>query len=210
MIKRILSVFSDIFIVPEEKIILKEIYLNKTEHYKEELDKLYLDSVFVCLEYDENLKKLLKSYKYDYNKKLNKSLSEYLKNYGGIFLEEVKEKDIFVCGIPLNLINHLKRGYNQTYLLAEIFAKGSGLKFIKPLYKTRYTKSQSKLSRDERLKNIIGAFHIKRGFKDNLASKTIILVDDVISSGSTSNEVAKILKQNGAEKVIGLFLASGH
>lgn len=259
----IYEIFLDIFIIPKEECILNEIYLNKTQHYKEELVELWLDSVYICLEYENNLKKLLKSYKFEYNKSLFREFIKYLNNYWDILINELinidktiiwltpinsenlnidkldnidvinskrlnsenlclinlnkdkldkdnlSEENIIIIWVPLNFLNYLKRWYNQTYLLSDSFAKNFSLRFEKILYKKRNIKQQSLLNRKDRLNNVEWAFLIKKKFQNKLFWKTIILIDDVISSWSTSNEIAKILKQNWAEKVIWLFLASG-
>ncbi|EKE26761.1 MAG: phosphoribosyltransferase [uncultured bacterium (gcode 4)] len=210
MFKKILLTILDIFLIPEEKIKFNEIYLNKTSHYKKELKELYLDNVFVCLEYDENLKKYLKSFKFEYNKKLKFVFLEYLEKYWDIIIDKFNKEDIIVCWSPLYFINHIKRWYNQTYLLWELFASKFNLRFSKILFKKKYTKSQSKLERKDRLKNLWWVFQIKKKYKEKISWKIIILIDDVVSSWTTANEIAKILKENWAKDVVWLFLASGN
>ena len=209
MFKKILLTILDIFLIPEEKIKFNEIYLNKTSHYKKELKELYLDNVFVCLEYDENLKKYLKSFKFEYNKKLKFVFLEYFEKYWDIIIDKFNKEDIIVCWSPLYFINHIKRWYNQTYLLWELFASKFNLRFSKILFKKKYTKSQSKLERKDRLKNLWWVFQIKKKYKEKISWKIIILIDDVVSSWTTANEIAKILKENWAKDVVWLFLASG-
>lgn len=210
IIKELIRYILNIFIIPEKKDILHEIYLDKTEHYKQEIYNFSLDSVFVCLEYEKNLKKLLKSYKFEYNKKLHSDFEIYLKSYMELIVEWIDKKNIIITWVPLHFLNHLKRGYNQTYLLSRWIAKEFFLRFEKLVEKKKHTKQQSKLTRKERLDNLWWVFRIRKEFKDKLDWKTVILIDDVISSWSTSNEIARILKDNWAEKVIGLFLASSN
>jgi len=64
------------------------------------------------------------------------------------------------------------------------------------------------LSKQERKINLINSFKIAKNKIDNIDKKTFIIVDDVISTGSTINEISKILKEKGAEKVIWLCVAS--
>ncbi|MCK5590539.1 MAG: ComF family protein [Candidatus Pacebacteria bacterium] len=68
------------------------------------------------------------------------------------------------------------------------------------------SKSQTALKRNERQKNIKGAFFVNK--KIDIKKASILLVDDVLTTGATMNECARILKQNGAREVIGLTLAS--
>jgi predicted amidophosphoribosyltransferase len=69
----------------------------------------------------------------------------------------------------------------------------------------RWTRPQIELTRDERLKNVKGAFATGAGFKPE--GKKIILVDDVYTTGATVNECAKVLKKGGAKEVVVFTLA---
>jgi len=76
------------------------------------------------------------------------------------------------------------------------------------LIKNKNTKSQSKLKVEDRLKNLDWAFKINKKYRNNLYNKTIIIVDDVVSTWSTLNEISKVLKYNKAKKVIWLVISS--
>jgi predicted amidophosphoribosyltransferase len=78
------------------------------------------------------------------------------------------------------------------------------MKKIKPI-RVQWTRRQSKLSKVKRMKNREHAFALRSGV---LVPKTVILIDDIISTGSTANACAKILKTAGVEKVYGVFIAS--
>lgn len=202
------NLISSIFFYPKKEEKFKEIYHNKTVYYKKDLSDFYLDKAIVCLEYEENLKNFLKNFKFQYNKLSYKKIMRYFYNYWDEILDKIDKKNVLVCGVPLHFLSYIKRWYNQTYLIAWDFASEFSLEFIKPIYKSRYTTKQSKLTKKERLKNLENVFKIKNKYKDKLSGKTVILLDDVISTGTTANEVAKILKQNWARQVIGLFLSS--
>jgi ComF family protein len=97
----------------------------------------------------------------------------------------------------------LKRGYNQSEFIAKIVGKKCNIPYQKSLLKKKnHTRQQSHLSRQERKENIKNCFQINKKYRDIIDKKNIIVVDDVISTGATMNEVAKVLKQNGANKVI--------
>jgi len=85
--------------------------------------------------------------------------------------------------------------------LAEILS----LPINKNLKRIRYTKQQAKLNKKERAENINEAFAL---LGKNISS-TIILVDDVFTTGSTMQACAKVLKEKGVKKVIGFTLARG-
>lgn len=69
------------------------------------------------------------------------------------------------------------------------------------------TKPQFDLKKEERKKNILGAFSTDDKFKNKLKGKKILLVDDIATTGATLRECGKILKQSGAVKVLGITLA---
>ena len=82
-----------------------------------------------------------------------------------------------------------------------------GLEMKDILSRAKRTKSQFGLTREKRIENISHAFVLKPERKNLVKGKAIILIDDVLTSGSTLLEAARILKRNGAKKVFGLTLA---
>ena len=109
--------------------------------------------------------------------------------------------------IPLHERRLKKRDYNQV----ELLAKGLGIKLHRPvlslLQRAKGTKSQFGLSREERLKNLRDAF-VFTGKKPQ-PDTTVFLIDDIVTSGATLLEAAKVLKRVGYKKVYGLTLAHG-
>ena len=103
-------------------------------------------------------------------------------------------------------IKKQKRGYNQTELITKKIAKALEIQEdSKTLIKIKNTKTQSKLSKIQRLENIKNVFYIKD--KEKIQNKKVILFDDIITTGATINECAKILKQKGAKKIVVLAIA---
>ena len=108
--------------------------------------------------------------------------------------------------VPLFKRKEKKRGYNQSAIIAKILSIYYQLPFQKNnLIKIKNTKSQTEFSRQEREQNIANAFAIKN--PDLISGKTIFLVDDVFTTGSTLEECAETLKANGARKVFGIVVA---
>ncbi len=108
--------------------------------------------------------------------------------------------------VPLHLIKKFSRGYNQT----EFIAKGiSGFTKIPTnpnvLKRNKYTRSQTKFSKEERKLNIQEAF--KLCTNADIVDKRIALVDDVITTGSTISECSEILFEAGAKKVYAMSIA---
>lgn len=111
----------------------------------------------------------------------------------------------FFVPVPLHWIRRLRRGYNQSSLLAEKL-KHPTAKVNTDLVRVRYTKSQpAMLTEAGRIKNVAGAFAVRSGH--SFAGRNICLVDDIKTTGATLNECAKTLKQAGASKVFAVVLA---
>lgn len=125
--------------------------------------------------------------------------------YGRMMAQNVrsKYKDIhfdWVLYVPMRPFDRWRRGYNCAQVLAEEISKNCGIPLLlNGLYKRRRTKPQKRMKYHERAGNVADAFSTKCA--DRLAGKTVLLVDDVATSGATLNECAKILKLAGAAKV---------
>lgn len=109
----------------------------------------------------------------------------------------LKDADIIVP-VPLFWWKYLRRGYNQAALLSEEISQESGIKIADIMKRTKNTKTQTKLNEEARRKNVLNAFALKT---NNVEDKTILLVDDVLTTGVTMNECARVLKQAGAKEV---------
>ncbi|MEA3449788.1 MAG: ComF family protein [Patescibacteria group bacterium] len=200
---------------------------NKNSNYCEKCAPNYfLDGVWVASDYNNKIvSDLIKKYKYHFIKDLNTVLGRLLiiyftqlSNSYNLNLNSLKEQlkiplpilwpdNTIVMSVPLHKRRYRWRGFNQAELIAADFC--DYFKFnlkSNSLIRTKYTSSQAKLNQKKRLKNILGVFLYKG---DNLLKRPIILIDDVVTTGSTLNECAKVLKQNGASEVWGLVLAQG-
>ena len=106
------------------------------------------------------------------------------------------------------------RGFNQAKLLAQEFSKLSEIAvFADVLLKVNETKTQVETkTKEERMKNLGRAFAINTKIDPNLVwvNKTIILMDDVATTGATFMHASHALKQTGAEKIICLAIAHGY
>ncbi len=130
-------------------------------------------------------------------------------------MEDISDAMIFenakqwvLVPIPSSKKRRSERGFNQAELIArKIFEYDEGKNFscdTSLLFKIKDTPHQSELkNRAERLKNLIGAFSAS----GKCSGKNIILIDDVITTGTTMNEAAKVLKKSGAKKVLGFSIA---
>jgi competence protein ComFC len=114
----------------------------------------------------------------------------------------------FIIPVPLHKVRIRERHYNQSEYIAKGISKKLGTEVLSDaVSRIRYTKTQTHLTRAERIENVKGAFIINDEFREMLKGKNIILVDDVVTTGSTVNEVIRILKENGAGNILTICLA---
>jgi ComF family protein len=108
-----------------------------------------------------------------------------------------------VVAVPLHPTRRRERGYNQAALLAEAISRKTGLAYLDhTLLRIRPTPSQTHLDRRARAKNVRDAFVVRNA--EAVVGKTILLVDDVCTTGATLNECAQALCAAGATAVYGL------
>lgn len=117
-----------------------------------------------------------------------------------------KDYDLLVP-VPLHPKRFHERGYNQSELLAKSLSKQLGIPWQNSLSRIRHTPHQTGMNREERLKNLDGAFAMHP--KAAVAGKRVILVDDVFTTGTTIRQCARVLYQHGAVEILGATLASG-
>ena len=183
-----------------------------------------IDGAFAAIAYKGVVRKLIYSFKYKpYLSNLKNSLVE-------LFYESLIQQEMFVATmkqlnsekialvpIPLHRSRLKKRGYNHAEILAKGLSLSLKLPVINILAREKPTKSQFGLKLKERKENIRDAFSMVPNIPIALPASArrwqagqfsnILLVDDILTSGTTFLEAAKILKKNGAKRVWGLALA---
>ena len=154
--------------------------------------------------YEENIRKLIINYKFNEKAYLYKTFVNFLLKQEKV-LNIIKSYDI-ILPVPISKKRYKQRGYNQTELIARELSKDTKVQLITNcLYKQKNNVPQSTLNKEDRINNVKNAYIIKnsRIIKD----KTIIIFDDIFTTGSTANECSKILKQNGAKEILVMTLA---
>lgn len=112
-----------------------------------------------------------------------------------------------VVSVPLHPAREREREFNQASVLAGIAARRRRLPLVDCLRRVRYTFTQTHFHREERFENLEGAFALRRSAA--VAGKNIALVDDVLTTGSTADACAKVLKEAGASAVVVITVARG-
>jgi ComF family protein len=111
--------------------------------------------------------------------------------------------------VPLHPARERWRGFNQSALLAKAFARELSVAGCAGLLeRARNTATQTRLTREERLRNMRNAFALKAG-AELRADLTYIVVDDVFTTGSTLNECCRVLRRSGAKTLKVLTFAHG-
>jgi ComF family protein len=150
------------------------------------------------------LRQVVQKFKYGRKVSLGKPLGRLLARGCQEFLGEY-EIDLIVP-VPLHPKRLRWRGFNQSWLLARQVGRAYGIPmdpFV--LQRSRATPPQTQLTEEERRKNMRGAFALRTGA--SVAEKSVLLVDDVYTSGATVNECSRTLKRGGAKQVYVLTLA---
>ncbi len=167
--------------------------------------KLGLDGLTSIWEYEGIVRKAVLSLKYKYATELEKELQVYI-------VSELKRKlfpsDAFLVPIPIHWHKENVRGFNQSILVGKNIASKMGWRFLPDLLiKKVSTVSQAELSSEKRRKNLKGVFVVSTRNSPFIIPDSVILFDDVFTTGSTMREAAIVLKRAGVEKVWGLTIA---
>lgn len=112
-----------------------------------------------------------------------------------------------VVPVPLHPAKLREREFNQSLVLAREAARRRGLPMLDSLRRGRFTETQTHFHREERFENLSGAFEVRRGF--DVSGKTLVLVDDVLTTGSTADSCARTLREAGAVAVVVITVARG-
>lgn len=165
----------------------------------------YQEEIISCGYYGGVLKELILKFKYKNDFTAGDILAELLEEY---IAEKFDYKEYIITYIPLSKKSQKARGFNQCEYIASKIARDLSLEAVEILIKTKETKEQKKLKKDERFENIREAFGIKKG--TDIKNKKIILIDDVTTTGATLQEAYKLLKKIDIDDIKLLTLAKSH
>jgi ComF family protein len=106
-----------------------------------------------------------------------------------------------IVPIPMHWRRRFVRGVNSPELLAECLGRKLKIPVLRTLRRRRYTRPQKDVQPGERFRNVRGAFAVRRWYANRLQGARVLLVDDILTTGATCSEAAKLLKQAGAAAV---------
>lgn len=154
--------------------------------------------------YDGTMKELIHKLKYNDRHELLNLFTNWMKFSG----KELIEQSDIILPIPLYKTRLWQRRFNQSALLAKRLSEITSLPYeCAILRRQKKTRSQVGLTSKERYQNLKNAFVIEQNKKEKLENKTVLLIDDVITTGATINSAALSLKNSGAKTVYILSLA---
>ena len=113
----------------------------------------------------------------------------------------------FLVPVPLHSARRRDREFNQAEAIAQLLARRTRVPLYDALKRIRYTTTQTRLDRHERMENLRGAFRVRHPAR--VQNRHLLLVDDVFTTGSTVDECARVLRQAGAASVRALTVARG-
>lgn len=162
------------------------------------------DAAYCFGSYEGALRELIHLFKYDKIKSLVDPLGRLLAS-----ALPLDERFDAVAPVPLHWLRQWHRGFNQSELLARRIARRCGVPLVLALRRRRSTTAQAGLSNTRRRQNVSGAFAVPAGdrWRAEIRSKRILLIDDVMTTGSTAAACAFALKRAGAARVALLTLA---
>ena len=161
--------------------------------------------IYACTLYDEITKRLIRDLKYHNKKQLAPLHAKIMFEY---WQELNKKDDYLILPVPIHIERKKERKYNHMDLVADEFSQLTGYKTNKNLLiRTKDTQKQFKLSKQECIKNIKGAFDIS--IEEQISKETpLLIIDDITSTGITLEEIIKLLNKNGYKNITALALST--
>ena len=169
-------------------------------------ENFYFDRAFSPCTYTGTIKKLIHEFKYSGKDYLGKPLGKLMHTFIRNYQLPIEHLD-FLIPIPLHKSRQRDREFNQAEILSQEVANEFDKKvLVDALVRVKPTKTQTELTFQERCQNVEKSFSVTK--PDLIKDANILLIDDVLTTGATSSEAARCLKEAGARKVLLLTVAS--
>ena len=164
----------------------------------------FFDKAAAGLWYENDVRNAIQGLKYREKQNYARPLARVMVY---AYQHKIGEECDLIAFVPTNPSTLRRRGYDQAQLLAEVLAEMLDLPWMSALEKTRETTPMHGLKVDARRANVLGAYHVCCQ-QELLKGKRVLLVDDILTTGSTLSECARMLKTAGAARVYGLCAAA--
>lgn len=167
-----------------------------------------LKGLFYVFKYSANpsLQMAIKQFKYRFNMAMADYFAALILKKGSA-LPFFTQRPLFLIPVPLHRKRLYWRGFNQAKVLADALHRLMPMPVCEGLKRVKATEQQALLSRQERLNNLKDSFMVLPDLQGIDPETTLILVDDVYTTGTTLNECAETLRRAGFKKVYGLVIA---
>jgi ComF family protein len=156
------------------------------------------DGLVSVFKFNPTIQSLIHNFKYNEFKKIGSFLGDFL---GAVLSEKAFLSNIdYIIPVPLHSVKNRERGFNQAGIIANRIAQTLDISLEeKVVVRRKYTKTQTKLPREERSRNVQNAFAVKNA--EIITNKNVLIVDDVFTTGATMKSIADTLKANKVDKV---------
>ena len=176
------------------------------EHPQGKLKLQFIDSTAAVWYYRGSIRQSLHRFKFHHGRHLAEP-------YGRMMAMKVLSADMgeldAVTWVPISSLRKLFRGYDQDELLAKVVARELGLPCLPLLKKIRHNRPQSGIAGyAKRRANVMGVYRVQNA--DSIPGKRILLVDDILTTGATAGECARMLLTAGAKEIHCAVVASAH
>ena len=190
----------------QETDLCKSCRVNGPECEKTSGKLRFLDSWTAVWYYDEKVRDSIHRYKFG-------NARFYAECYGRLLAMKISRQDTqfdLLTWVPISFMRRMKRGYDQSQLLAEAVGRELGMKPVRALKKIRNNRPQSGFVGEARRRaNVLGVYRVAD--PDIVKNKRVLLLDDVITTGVTAGECARVLLTAGAKEVhCGAIAAAGN
>ncbi len=155
--------------------------------------------------YKDDVISVIHKFKYSKMKFLSEPLGKYLCELFATW--EINPE--IITSIPLYKSKLKNRGYNQSECIARVLSENNNLPYYDLCAKVVDNISQTELDLKQRKENVKNVFQFNKEYKNLIKDKIILIVDDVYTTGSTCNEISKILLSNGAREIFIITIAHG-
>lgn len=175
----------------------------------------YFDHGYTCCQYGLYERTLMMDLKYGGKSYLGNIIGEIISDRLLSTLQNDEEEKIsenwdMILPVPIHKKRMSKRGFNQTEIISTVIARKLGILTDKSiLVREKNTKVMKNLGVIDRKFNLKNAFAVRDAKYSKLTGKNILLVDDIYTTGATVDEVSKVLKEAGAEKIDVVTFAAG-